>query len=249
VSIQLTLSQRSCNFIPSLLIDRLSAEHLGDAARLAAKLAKIEIAAEKPVVTVEDALAAKTKDVGNPYQFLRRDPAKAIASARHSVSESFRIGGQEHFYLEGQVSLAVPEEHGAVTVHCSTQHPSEVQHLVAHMLHVQASMVTVECRRMGGAFGGKESQASQWAAIAAFCARLTGKPCKLRLDRDDDFDWAADALLKLSFAAGNVGGSDRTKEESDPSQDQGAPATTHAASAISSRSSRSLTSAGASTRR
>ncbi|MCX7348219.1 MAG: molybdopterin-dependent oxidoreductase [Alphaproteobacteria bacterium] len=157
-----------------------------EAARRATQLAKVEIAVQKPAVTVEDALAAKTKDVGDPYQFVRRDAARAVASARHSVSESFRIGGQEHFYLEGQVSLAVPEEHGAVTVHCSTQHPSEVQHLVAHMLHLQASMVTVECRRMGGAFGGKESQAAQWACLAALAARLTGRPAKCRLDRDED---------------------------------------------------------------
>lgn len=157
-----------------------------EAARRAARLAKIEIAAEKPAVTVEDALAAKTKDVGAPYAFVKRDAGKVLASARHTVSESFRIGGQEHFYLEGQVSLAVPEEHGAVTVHCSTQHPSEVQHLVAHMLHVPAAMVTVECRRMGGAFGGKESQAAQWACLAVLAARLTGRPAKCRLDRDED---------------------------------------------------------------
>ncbi|WP_374332360.1 xanthine dehydrogenase molybdopterin binding subunit [Aestuariivirga sp.] len=157
-----------------------------EAARRATKLAKIEIAAEKPAVTVEDALAAKTNDVGEPYQFLRRDPAKALASATHIVSESFRVGGQEHFYLEGQVSLAEPEEHGAMTVHCSTQHPSEVQFLIAHMLHVPAALVTVECRRMGGAFGGKESQAAQWACLAALAARLTGRPAKCRLDRDED---------------------------------------------------------------
>jgi xanthine dehydrogenase large subunit len=157
-----------------------------EAARRATRLAKIEIAAEKPAVTVEDALAKKTSDVGEPYQFLRRDPAKAVASATHTVSESFRIGGQEHFYLEGQVSLAVPEEHGAVTVHCSTQHPSEVQFLIAHMLHLPAALVTVECRRMGGAFGGKESQAAQWACLAALAARLTGHPAKCRLDRDED---------------------------------------------------------------
>jgi xanthine dehydrogenase large subunit len=157
-----------------------------EAARRAARLAKIEIEAEAPAVTVEDALAAGTRDVGEPYQFLRRDPAKAIASAAHSLSESFRIGGQEHFYLEGQVSLAVPEEHGAVTVHCSTQHPSEVQHLVAHMLHVPAARVTVECRRMGGAFGGKESQAAQWACLAALAAHVMGRPAKCRLDRDED---------------------------------------------------------------
>ena len=157
-----------------------------EAARRAARLAKIEIAAEPPAVTVEDALAMDTRDVGEPYAFNRRDAAKAIAAAPNQIAESFRIGGQEHFYLEGQVSMAVPEEHGAVTVHCSTQHPSEVQHLVAHMLHVPAAMVTVECRRMGGAFGGKESQAAQWACIAALAARVTGRPAKCRLDRDED---------------------------------------------------------------
>ena len=157
-----------------------------EAARRAARLAKIEIAAETPAVTVEDALAMDTRDVGEPYAFHRRDAAKAIAAAPHRIAESFRIGGQEHFYLEGQVSMAVPEEHGAVTVHCSTQHPSEVQHLVAHMLHVPAAMVTVECRRMGGAFGGKESQAAQWACIAALAAHVTGRPAKCRLDRDED---------------------------------------------------------------
>ncbi len=82
--------------------------------------------------------------------------------------------------------MAVPEEHGAITLHCSTQHPSEVQHLLAHMLHVPAAMVTVECRRMGGAFGGKESQAAQWACLAALAARITGRPAKCRLDRDED---------------------------------------------------------------
>ena len=127
-----------------------------------------------------------TRDVGEPYAFHRRDAAKAIAAAAHSIEESFRIGGQEHFYLEGQVSMAVPEEHGAVTVHCSTQHPSEVQHLVAHMLHMPAAMVTIECRRMGGAFGGKESQAAQWACLAALAAHVTGRPAKCRLDRDED---------------------------------------------------------------
>jgi xanthine dehydrogenase large subunit len=157
-----------------------------EAARRAARLARIEIATEQPAVTVEDALAMGTRDVGEPYAFHRRDAAKAIAAAPHRIEESFRVGGQEHFYLEGQVSMAVPEEHGAVTVHCSTQHPSEVQHLVAHMLHLPAAMVTTECRRMGGAFGGKESQAAQWACLAALAAHVTRRPAKCRLDRDED---------------------------------------------------------------
>jgi xanthine dehydrogenase large subunit len=157
-----------------------------DDARRAALLAKIEIETAKPAVTVEDALAMGTKDVGEPYAFIRRDVAKALASSANIVEDSFRIGGQEHFYLEGQVSLAVPEENGAVTVHCSTQHPSEVQHLVAGMLEIPAALVTCECRRMGGAFGGKESQAAQWACLAALAARVTGHPAKCRLDRDED---------------------------------------------------------------
>lgn len=160
--------------------------HTREAARRAARLAKVVVAAETPAVTVEDALARKTKDVGEPYAFIRRDAARAVASAPQRLSESFRIGGQEHFYLEGQVSLAVPEEQGGMMLHCSTQHPSEVQHLVAHMLHVPSARVTVECRRMGGAFGGKESQAAQWACLAALAAHVTGRPAKCRLDRDED---------------------------------------------------------------
>jgi xanthine dehydrogenase large subunit len=157
-----------------------------EAARRAARLAKIGVVVEAPAVTIEDALAQDTRDVGEPYAFVRGDAAKAVGAAPHRLSESFRIGGQEHFYLEGQVSLAVPEEHGGMTVHCSTQHPSEVQHLVSHMLHVPAARVTVECRRMGGAFGGKESQAAQWACLAALAAQVTCRPAKCRLDRDED---------------------------------------------------------------
>jgi xanthine dehydrogenase large subunit len=157
-----------------------------EAARRATRLAKIEIAVEKPAVSVEDALAAGTKDVGEPYAFQRGNVKTALKAAAATISDSFRIGGQEHFYLEGQVSLAVPEEHDGMTVHVSTQHPTEVQHLVARMLGIADAMVTCECRRMGGAFGGKESQAAQWACLAALAARLTGRPVKCRLDRDDD---------------------------------------------------------------
>ena len=157
-----------------------------DAARRAARLAKIEIGKAKPAVTVEDAVAMATPDVGEPYAFVRRDVKKALAAAAHTLADSFRIGGQEQFYLEGQISLAIPEEHGAMTVHCSTQHPTEVQHLVARMLKQPDARVTCECRRMGGGFGGKESQASQWACLAALAAHVTGRPAKCRLDRDED---------------------------------------------------------------
>ncbi|HUR43880.1 MAG TPA: xanthine dehydrogenase molybdopterin binding subunit, partial [Aestuariivirga sp.] len=156
------------------------------AARRAARLAKIEIAIEKPAVTVDDAVAMKIRDVLPPYEFLRHDVKSAMQACPHRFIESFPIGGQEHFYLEGQVAMAVPEENGAMTVYSSTQHPTEVQHLIARMLKLPSAMVTCECRRMGGAFGGKESQAAQWAALCALTARATGRPAKCRLDRDDD---------------------------------------------------------------
>ena len=96
------------------------------------------------------------------------------------------IGGQDHFYLEGQIAIAVPQEDGAMLVHSSTQHPSEVQQIVAHALGKQANQVTVQCRRMGGGFGGKETQPALIAAAAAVLAHKTGRPVKLRLDRDTD---------------------------------------------------------------
>ncbi|MBC8037470.1 MAG: xanthine dehydrogenase molybdopterin binding subunit [Rhizobiales bacterium] len=157
-----------------------------DAARRAARLAKIEIATEKPAVTADDAVTMKIKDVLPPYEFKRRDVKTALKSSANRIDETFLIGGQDHFYLEGQVAMAIPEENGAMTVFSSTQHPTEVQHLIARMLDVPNAMVTCECRRMGGAFGGKESQAAQWAALAALAARITGRPAKCRLDRDED---------------------------------------------------------------
>jgi xanthine dehydrogenase large subunit len=155
------------------------------AARRAVKLAKIEIEAEKPLVTVEDALAAGSR-VLDDYDFIVADAPAAISASPHRVKGSIQIGGQEHFYLEGQAALAIPGEAGEMHIHSSTQHPSEVQHIVADLLHVRQAQVTVEVRRMGGAFGGKESQATQWAAMAALAAHTTQRPCKIRLDRDND---------------------------------------------------------------
>jgi xanthine dehydrogenase large subunit len=155
-----------------------------DAARRAAKLAMIEVEAEPPLVTVDQALAAESHILPD-YAFVTGDAAAALAASPHRVEGALRIGGQEHFYLEGQVSLAVPGE-GDMLIHASTQHPSELQHLIAHALGLPNAAVTVEVRRMGGAFGGKETQAAQWAAIAALAAHVTGRPCKCRLDRDDD---------------------------------------------------------------
>jgi xanthine dehydrogenase large subunit len=156
-----------------------------DAARRAALRGKIVVDAEKPNVSVEQGRAAG-EVVLPDYAFVNGDVAKALAAAPLRMSGKLRIGGQEHFYLEGQVALAVPGEDGAVLVYSSTQHPSEVQHIVARVLALPDSFVTCRVRRMGGGFGGKETQATQWAVIAALAARVTGRPCKLRLDRDAD---------------------------------------------------------------
>jgi xanthine dehydrogenase large subunit len=156
------------------------------AARLAARLGRIEIEAETPSVSVADARMAGGRVLPD-YAWENGQVATALAEAQHRLVGEIEIGGQEHFYLEGQVAFALPGEGDEMFVHSSTQHPSEVQHIVARVLGVADHNVTVECRRMGGGFGGKESQASQFAAIAAVAAKLTKSPCKLRLDRDDDF--------------------------------------------------------------
>ncbi len=156
-----------------------------EAARRAARLATVEYEDLPAVLTIDEALREELF-VLPKHVMTRGDAATAIARAPHHLKGVFRHGGQEHFYLEGQVSLAIPAEDGDVIVHCSTQHPTEVQHNVAHVLRRPNNAVTVECRRMGGAFGGKETQGSQWAAIAALAAVRLKRPVKCRLDRDDD---------------------------------------------------------------
>ena len=155
------------------------------AARQAALRARVEYEELPAILTIDAALAAQSF-VLPTERLARGDATAAIAGAAHRLSGHFSCGGQDHFYLEGQVSLAVPREDGAMLVHCSTQHPGEVQLQVAHALAVDAHDVTVECRRMGGAFGGKESQAALFACVAAIIARQTGRAVKMRVDRDDD---------------------------------------------------------------
>jgi xanthine dehydrogenase large subunit len=157
-----------------------------DQARRSALLAKIEIAEETPAVTVQDSLKEAKPDLLAPYAFRKGAVAKLIKSSPQKISGNFEIGGQEHFYLEGQIAYAMPAEKGGMLVYSSTQHPTEIQHAVAAMLGVDDAKVTAECRRMGGGFGGKESQATQWACLAALAAHKTGRPTKCRLDRDDD---------------------------------------------------------------
>ena len=156
-----------------------------DQARAAA--AAVEVAYEEltPVLEIEDALA-REQYTYPPQIMTHGDPDAAIAGAARRVEGELRCGGQDHFYLESNVALAVPRDDGDLDVYSSTQHPSEVQHGVAHTLGIQTNAVTVEVRRMGGGFGGKESQPTIIAAIAALLANITGRPAKLRLRRDDD---------------------------------------------------------------
>ena len=157
-----------------------------DAARRAARLAVIEIETQKPVVSVADALKSTTPDLHEPYAFNSKGLKAGLKASAYRHSGTLVIGGQEHFYLEGQVAYAIPQENGGIHVHSSTQHPAEIQHCVAAMLGLDDARVTCECRRMGGGFGGKESQAAQWAALAALAAHKLNCPVKCRLDRDDD---------------------------------------------------------------
>ena len=157
-----------------------------DLARRAARLAEIDIEAETPLVTIEDAAEHGSRMLGD-YDLGIADSEAPLGLADHRLRGQQRIGGQEHFYLEGQIAMAVPGEGREMLVLSSTQHPAEVQHVVARVLGVPDALVTCEVRRMGGGFGGKESQANQWAALAALAAHHTGRPCKIRLDRDEDF--------------------------------------------------------------
>jgi xanthine dehydrogenase large subunit len=156
------------------------------AARKAARLAKITYADLPALLTVDQALAANSRFEQGPVVWSKGDSAAALARAPHVIEGSFEVGGQEHFYLEGQIALAQPGDDGSMAIISSTQHPTEIQHKVAHALHLPMSAVRVETRRMGGGFGGKESQGNALAIACAMAARATGRPCKMRYDRDDD---------------------------------------------------------------
>ncbi|WP_373635114.1 xanthine dehydrogenase molybdopterin binding subunit [Yoonia sp. SS1-5] len=155
-------------------------------ARKAARLANITYAKETPVLTIEAALAADSRFEDGPRIWTKGDVDDAIAQAPHRISGQIDMGGQEHFYLEGQAALALPQEGGDMLVHSSTQHPTEIQHKVAEALGMSMHAVRCEVRRMGGGFGGKESQGNALAVAAAIAAAATDQPCKMRYDRDDD---------------------------------------------------------------
>ena len=156
-----------------------------DQARRAALLGKIEYQ-DLPAV-LDIAAARKAGEiVTEPLTLLRGDAAAAIEAAPHRIEGRMAIGGQEHFYLESQIAMAVPGEDDEVQIFVSSQHPTEIQHMVSHVLGVPSGAVTVEVRRMGGAFGGKETQGNLFAVVCALAAKATGRPVKFRPDRDDD---------------------------------------------------------------
>ncbi|MHC0052446.1 xanthine dehydrogenase molybdopterin binding subunit [Actibacterium sp. D379-3] len=156
------------------------------AARKAARLGDITYDEQPALLTIDDALAADSRFEEGPRIYQTGDADAAIAGAPHIVEGVIDIGGQEHFYLESQAAMAVPLEGGDMLVHSSTQHPTEIQHKVAEALNLSMNAVRVEVRRMGGGFGGKESQGNALAVSCAVVARMTGRPVKMRYDRDDD---------------------------------------------------------------
>ena len=154
-------------------------------ARKAARCAKVDYEPLPAILDIRVALAANAM-VLPTQRLVRGRPHEVLAEAPHRLRGTVHVGGQDHFYLEGQIAIAVPQEDGAMLIQSSTQHPSEVQQIVAHALAKRANQVTVQCRRMGGGFGGKETQPALIAAAAAVLAHKTGRPIKLRLDRDTD---------------------------------------------------------------
>jgi xanthine dehydrogenase large subunit len=156
-----------------------------DQARRAARLADITYE-DLPAILTPQAAKAAGSFVLPPMRLARGDYQAAFDAAPHAVKGELYVGGQEQFYLEGQIAYAIPKENQGMQVLASTQHPSEMQHVVAHALGLHSHHVTVECRRMGGGFGGKESQSALWCAAAAIAAFKLKRPVKLRADRDDD---------------------------------------------------------------
>jgi xanthine dehydrogenase large subunit len=154
-------------------------------ARQAARLHRLQTLNNTPLLHAREALEAGSF-VLPQVNVQRGHAASALSAALHQLHGTLEIGGQEHFYLESQIAYAIPQDNGHWLIHSGTQHPGEVQHWVAHALHIPLSQVRVVCRRMGGGFGGKETQAGHLAVWAALAAQKFGRPVKMRLDRCDD---------------------------------------------------------------
>ena len=178
------LAEGSVHYVGQPLFVVAAESHLQ--ARKAVRLAQVAYEELPALLTIDEALAADSRFEEGPRIYQKGDAAGAIEASEHVITGSLEMGGQEHFYLEGQAALAFPQEGGDMLVHSSTQHPTEIQHKVAEALGTHMNAVRVETRRMGGGFGGKESQGNALAVSCAVVAAQTGRPCSMRYDRDDD---------------------------------------------------------------
>ena len=170
-----------------------------DAARRAVTF---EMEVLSPIFTIDEAIAAESY-IGKPRHMARGDVDAGFAEADEVIEGTFDVGGQEHFYLESMICIAVPGEARTMVVHSSTQHPSEVQAMVAEVLHVPFNHVTAICRRMGGGFGGKETQAATPAMMAALLARTTNRPVRFAYSKDDDMRFTGKRHpFKIGYRAG-----------------------------------------------
>ncbi len=151
----------------------------------AKKSIRLEIEELAPILLIDDAIAAESF-IGNRLMIERGDSSSALAQSEHRLEGALVTGGQEHFYFESHTAIAEPGEYGRMTIQSSTQHPTETQEVAAEVLGVAFNHVVVICKRMGGAFGGKETQAAAPAAMAALAAVKTGRPCRIVLSKDDD---------------------------------------------------------------
>ncbi|MER6068203.1 xanthine dehydrogenase molybdopterin binding subunit [Streptomyces sp. NPDC001817] len=156
-----------------------------EAARLGAAAVEVELDELPSLITLQDAIAAGSYHGARPVM-VHGDVDAGFADSAHVFTGEFQFSGQEHFYLETHAALAQVDENGQVFIQSSTQHPSETQEIVSHVLGVPAHEVTVQCLRMGGGFGGKEMQPHGFAAVAALGAKLTGRPVRFRLNRTQD---------------------------------------------------------------
>ena len=178
------LSDGSVHYLGQPVFLVAATSHL--AARKAARLGQIKYSEKPAILTIDEAIKAGSHFEDGPRVYTKGDPDGALTTATHRLHGSIEIGGQEHFYLEGHAALAVPQEAGDMVVHASSQHPTEIQHKVAEALGVAMHAVRVEVRRMGGGFGGKESQGNALCVACAIVADKLGHPAKMRYDRDDD---------------------------------------------------------------
>ncbi|MDD9924015.1 MAG: xanthine dehydrogenase molybdopterin binding subunit [Boseongicola sp.] len=178
------LAEGTVHFVGQPIFLVVAESHL--AARKAARLGQVEYEELPAILSLEDALAADSRFEDGPRVYAAGDAEAAIAGASNTLEGQIDVAGQEHFYLEGQAATALPQDDGGFIVYSSSQHPTEIQHKVAHALGLPMSDVRCEVRRMGGGFGGKESQGNHLAVACALAARLTGRACTMRYDRDDD---------------------------------------------------------------